>query len=121
MQALADGTLERWFTPAFREKRPPVVGLIRQIYLSTPVAGFTGCCEAIRRVDFAGRLGSIRLPTLVMVGADDAGTPVSASESIAGEIPGSRLHVIPSAAHLSNIEQAEVFNHHLLDFLRQLQ
>jgi 3-oxoadipate enol-lactonase len=117
MQALVEDTLERWFTPAFRDKRPAVVDLIRRIYLSTPVAGFTGCCEAIRRLDFAGRLGGVRLPTLVMVGADDAGTPVSASEAIANEIPGSRLRVIPSAAHLSNIEQAEVFNRHLRDFL----
>jgi pimeloyl-ACP methyl ester carboxylesterase len=32
-------------------------------------------------------------------------------------IPGSRLVVIPSASHLSNVEQAEVFNRHLTEFL----
>jgi pimeloyl-ACP methyl ester carboxylesterase len=34
-------------------------------------------------------------------------------------IAGSKLVVIPSAAHLSNIEQAEVFNTHLMTFLSQ--
>jgi len=45
-----------------------------------------------------------------MVGADDPGTPVAAAQAIHERIAGSRLVVIPSASHLCNIEQAEVFN-----------
>ena len=45
------------------------------------------------------------------------GTPVAAAQAIHERIAGSRLVVIPSASHLCNIEQAEVFNPNLVEFL----
>lgn len=53
----------------------------------------------------------------VIVGEDDAGTPVSAARLIHERIAGSRLTIIPAAAHLANIEQAASFNEALLRFL----
>jgi 3-oxoadipate enol-lactonase len=53
-----------------------------------------------------------------MVGAEDPGTPVAASQAMHDRIQGSRLVVLPSAAHLSNVEQAEAFNQALHDFLQ---
>ncbi len=117
LSALVDGTLARWFTPGFLETKPPVVGQIRDQILGTPVAGFLGCSDAILDLDYLDRLSEIRVPTLIMVGADDPGTPVAASEAIHARIPGSELIVLPSAAHLSNIEQADTFNESLLAFL----
>jgi 3-oxoadipate enol-lactonase len=120
MAALADETLERWFTPPYLAKAPPGVRRIRDMILSTPVLGFIGCSEAIRRLDFLDRLGDIRLPTLIMVGEQDPGTPVANSEAIHSRIKESRLEIIPSAAHLCNVEQAEAFNQVLLGFLQTL-
>jgi 3-oxoadipate enol-lactonase len=116
-QALVDGTLSRWFTPAFLSRNPPRLGAVRDQFLATPVAGFVGCSEAIRRLNYLERLSEIRVPTLILVGEDDPGTPVDASRMMHERIAGSRLVVIPAAAHLSNVEQAEVFNGHLLRFL----
>jgi 3-oxoadipate enol-lactonase len=118
-QALVQGTLERWFTPAYLQPEGPHVSEIRDQFLSTPVDGFIGCSEAIRRLDYLERLGEITLTTLIMVGEDDPGTPVAASQMMHERIPDSRMVVIPSAAHLSNIEQADIFNGHLLDFLKE--
>jgi 3-oxoadipate enol-lactonase len=117
MAALADGTLARWFTAPYLKRGGPGVDMIRTIFLTSPAQGYIGCTEAIRRLDYLERLGRITVPTLIMVGADDPGTPVAASEAIHARIPGSRLAVIPSASHLSNVEQAEVFNRHLTEFL----
>jgi 3-oxoadipate enol-lactonase len=119
MAAVAEATLQRWFTPNYLSGKLPEVDQIRQQILLTPVAGYVGCSEAIRRLHYLDRLVSIQTPTLIMVGADDPGTPVAASEAMHARIPGSKLVVIPSAAHLSNIEQAEVFNTHLMTFLSQ--
>src|SRR5213594_4356475 len=58
-----------------------------------------------------------KLPTVVIVGEDDPGTPVAASRVIADNIKGSRLEIIPAAAHLSNMEQPEKFNKALSGFL----
>ena len=52
------------------------------------------------------------------MGADDPGTPVSASEAMHARIPDARLVVLPQAAHLSNVEQSEAFNQELLHFLQ---
>ena len=120
MAALADETLERWFTPPYLAKAPPGVRRIRDMILSTPVPGFIGCSEAIRRLDFMDRLGDIRLPTLIMVGEQDPGTPVANSEAIHSRIKESHLEIIPSAAHLCNVEQTEAFNQKLLGFLQTL-
>ncbi len=60
---------------------------------------------------------AIQTPTLVIVGEDDPGTPVSDAELIHQHIEGSTLLVLPEAAHFANVEQAERFNGGLLGFL----
>ena len=117
LQAVAESTLERWFTPNYLKQKLPEVDQIRQQILATAVAGYIGCSEAIRRLNYLDQLAAIQTPTLVMVGADDTGTPVAASEAMHAHIKGSNLAVIPAAAHLSNIEQAKVFNTHLMEHL----
>jgi pimeloyl-ACP methyl ester carboxylesterase len=54
-----------------------------------------------------------------MVGEEDPGTPVAASEAIHERIAGSQLIILPAARHLSNIEQAEAFNQSMMSFLLQ--
>jgi 3-oxoadipate enol-lactonase len=115
--ALVDSTLARWFTPPYLQKKGSEVDMIRTIFLTSTVAGYIGCTEAIRRLNYINELSRIKQPTLIMVGAEDPGTPVAAAQAIHERIAGSRLVVIPSASHLSNIEQAEVFNRNLIEFL----
>ena len=119
MAGQVDETLERWFRPEYLQQNPPEVEMIRRQILATPVAGYIGCCEAIRRLNYIERLPDIKLPTLIMVGEEDPGTPVAASEAMHARIAGSKLVILPEARHLSNIEQAEAFNHALLEFLNQ--
>jgi len=118
MEALSEETMERWFTPAFLKQNPPMVKLIREQILATPVAGYMGCAEAIRRLNYLDRIAMIKISTLIMVGEDDPGTPVSASEAMHERITGSKLVVLPSARHLSNVEQPDAFNAALLKYLK---
>ena len=117
MEALCDETLERWFTPTFLRQNHPMVKLIREQILATPVAGYIGCAEAIRRLDYLDRISEIKTPALIMVGEDDPGMPVSAAETMHKSIANSKMVVLSSARHLSNVEQAEAFNTALLEFL----
>jgi 3-oxoadipate enol-lactonase len=118
MEALLDETMERWFTPALLKQGSPMLEVIRNQILATDVTGYIGCAEAIRKLNYLNRLSEIKLPTLIMVGEDDPGTPVSASEAIHERISHSKLVILPSARHLSNVEQAEAFNAALLTFLK---
>jgi len=117
MQGQVEETLERWFTPAYLKKNPPEVEMIRRQIAATPLAGYIGCSEAIRRLDNLKRLSAINIPTIIIVGEEDPGTPVAVSEAMHERISGSKMVILPSARHLSNIEQAGAFNEALTDFL----
>ena len=121
MEEMVAETLERWFTPAYLQEHPPPVETIAEQIRSTPVNGFIGCGEAIRRLKTLDRLADIHLPTLIIVGEDDPGTPVSASEAIHQRIAGSRLEIIAASRHLCNIERSEAFNALLQQFLNHQQ
>jgi pimeloyl-ACP methyl ester carboxylesterase len=112
--------MERWFTPSFLSKNPPSLEIIRKQFLATPVEGYIGCSEAIRKLNYLNRLSGIDMPTLILVGEEDPGTPVSAAEAIHERIKDSSLVIIPSARHLSNVEQPGAFNSALLGFLKDL-
>jgi 3-oxoadipate enol-lactonase len=121
MEGLVDQVMERWFSASFPDRNPEMVARIRKQFLDTPVEGYVGCGEAIRKLNFLDQLSAIKIPTLVMVGEDDPGTPVSFSKAIHERILKSKLVVVPSARHLSNVEQPASFNASLLEFLAQAQ
>ena len=115
---VVEGTLGRWFTSGFRAARPAEAARIAKLIADTPAAGYIGCADATRALDITARIGAIRAPALVIAGADDPGTPPAMSEVIAATIPGARLEIIPSASHLSCIEQPETFNRLVAAFLK---
>ncbi len=119
MEPLVEPTLGRWFTAPFRERSKDVVGRVAAMIRSTPPLGYAGCCHAISALDFTDRLPAISLPTLIIVGEEDQGTPVAASRTIHERIKGSELVIIPSAAHLSNMEQPGIFTTALTKFLEK--
>jgi pimeloyl-ACP methyl ester carboxylesterase len=67
-----------------------------------------------------GRLGAVQAPTLVLIGALDVARTVAAGHYLAAHIPGARALVFPDCAHLPNLEQPDLFNAVVLDFLRGL-
>ena len=117
MAAVADAVVERWFTEDYRAEPTIVVERVRQMVLETPPEGYVACCAAIRDMDLREAIAGIRLPTLIIVGADDPATPPEKSEEIHARIQGSHLEVIPDAAHLVNIEQDVAFDASLIAFL----
>jgi 3-oxoadipate enol-lactonase len=117
MEPLAQPTLERWFTEPFRNSNPAAVDAIRKLIVSTPVAGYAGCCHAIPKINVTARLKEIKCPILVIVGADDPGTPPSMAMEIHDNAPGSKLVTLPQAAHLANLEQPAGFTRALREFL----
>lgn len=117
MAALADATLARWFTEAYRESDGPELARIGAMIRATPVEGFVGCCHAIAGIDYLKRVSEIRAPALLVAGEDDPATPVAAHRAIHERIAASELIVISQAAHLANVEQPARFNAALGGFL----
>ena len=82
VSSLVDGIIDRWFTAAGQERLQVEVTKVREMILNTPVDGFCACCEAIRDMDQRESLRDVSTRSLVMVGEQDMGTPVSAAEFI---------------------------------------
>jgi 3-oxoadipate enol-lactonase len=117
MGPLIEPTIERWFTAPFRGAHAAVLDRVRGMIRATDPRGYAGCCHAIAALNLTDRLSAITTPTLIIVGADDPGTPVAASQVIQQHIRGSELVILDSAAHLSNMEQPEAFTQALTGFL----
>jgi 3-oxoadipate enol-lactonase len=117
MEPLVEATINRWFTRPFQERRPDVVDGIRAMIRGTSPRGYAGCCHAIKALDLTDRIAQIKIPTLVIVGEEDPGTPVAAARTINERITGSGLTIIPSASHLCNVEQPEAFASAVTRFL----
>ncbi len=73
--------------------------------------------ENMPRYDIKGQLPEISCPTLVTVGRDDWITPVSCSETICELIPNSRVVVFEGSGHSPQIEEAELFQKVVREFL----
>jgi 3-oxoadipate enol-lactonase len=117
MEPLVVPTLERWFTAPYRAAHPEMVARIAALVRATPAAGYCGSGQAIAMLDTTEKLPSLRCPTLVIAGSDDAGTPPAMGRKIAEQIPGARMEMLESSSHLCNVEQAALFNDRLTAFL----
>ena len=117
LEPLADATMERWFTPGFRQTQPDEVRRIRGIFTANDAEGYALAAGALSRFDVRPRLGRIKAPTLVITGDQDAACPPDLGRHIASSVPNGRFEMLPSASHASCVEQPEAFNRLVLDFL----
>ncbi|MBV8888201.1 MAG: alpha/beta fold hydrolase [Alphaproteobacteria bacterium] len=117
LEPIADPTMERWFTDAFKSRNPGRWRQIRDTIAATTPTGYLGCSAGILDFDFAPRLPSLRLPVLVVCGSEDAGTPASENRRLAGLVPGTRYEEIPGMRHFPNVEAPDAFNRIMLGWL----
>ena len=114
----AQAMLPKMFTGAVDD------GVRREVeewMLAQPAEALVADLAAMRdRPDSTPVLADIRVPTLVLVGDQDAITPLDAAQVLADGVAGARLVVITGAAHLAPIEQADQVNQALRDFLGSL-
>lgn len=82
-----------------------------------PAAYRTGA-KAVWLADQRERAQAIRVPTLVLCGAEDRITPPSLSNALARLVPSSTCEIIPDAGHISNLERPEAFNTLVGAFIR---
>jgi 3-oxoadipate enol-lactonase len=96
---------------------PAAIAELTQSICSLRTESYLKTIEANVCDDFAGDLGKIRVPTLVVVGEHDTTTPLRLSQELVALIAGARLQVIRDSGHLTNIEQPEAFDACLAEFL----
>jgi 3-oxoadipate enol-lactonase len=116
--AVADTVIAGWLSADFREREPEITARMKAMLTASPVVGYLACCEALSTLDQRALLPKIKSPTLVIAGRHDPSTPVAAGEFIRSQIPGAGMTIL-DAAHISNVEQPEVFTDAVIGFLTQ--
>jgi 3-oxoadipate enol-lactonase len=121
MEPYAREELTRMITASNAERRPEVAAHVMKMMNTTPPAGAAAALRGrAQRVDYIPMLREIRVPTLVIVGREDAYRPVAQAEQLRDGIAGSKLAVIEGAGHMPNLERPDAFNEVMGAWLRSL-
>ncbi|HEY7067976.1 MAG TPA: alpha/beta hydrolase [Chloroflexota bacterium] len=99
---------------------PEVVAWLRDHRARATAQAAYADFQANDRFDVMARLGEIRLPTLIIGGADDSMAPAKFQQYLADNIPGARLVLLPGVGHYPMAEQTAAFNDALTTFLAGL-
>jgi pimeloyl-ACP methyl ester carboxylesterase len=102
--AVADGG-ERWYTEAFRAAHPEVVSAHLARFKANDPAAYAAAFRVLATSDLVDELHRIDVPTLIMTGVLDVGSPPEMSREMNRRIPGSRLLIVDGVKH-AILEQA---------------
>lgn len=119
--ALLEGMLGKLLSPHSLEHRPDLAAQARAVMqgisAQTVIADLRGLKA---RPDSTALLQAARLPVCIIHGADDQIAPAAEAQALHGELHNSRLHILPHAGHLPNLEQPELFNQAVQAFLKEI-
>ena len=118
---LVEGTLERWFTPAFRAGAPDAMESVRKMILGTSAIGYSGCAAAIRDMDLTGVPEQIHIPTLVIAASQDPSATPEAMRKLHARIPRAQYAEMDDAAHVFPLEKPQQTTALIAGFLRNVQ
>ena len=116
IEALVEPTVGRWFPPETVAANPPYLDKIHAMIRATPVNGFIGCAAALAAHDYASAVGTVKCPTLFIVGEQDGATPIAMAK-LHEKLAGSRFVTLPGAGHISNMDRPAEFSRALRAFL----
>jgi len=119
LEPLADSSMQRWVTDAFAPRRPERWKQLRETVCATSLEGYRAGAIAIENYDVAGKLPSVTVPTLVVCGDEDTGTPPEGNRRIASLIPDARYVEMANARHFPMVEYPEAFAFTMLEWLRE--
>jgi len=121
VDAIVEAMLPKLVSPKTLERKPEVVAKVRAIMQHTSLEGVLGDLAGLRdRPDSTPTLGQIKIPTLILHGADDAIVPLKEAQAMQAGIAHARLEVIPDAGHLLNLEDPKTFNQAVGKFIQEL-
>ncbi|TAL14603.1 MAG: alpha/beta fold hydrolase [Frankiales bacterium] len=103
------------------ETRAAVAGRVRGLVAAAPPAAVAWASRAMAaRPDSFDVLRATEVPALVVVGDEDALSPVAQAQEMVDALPQGRLAVVPGAGHLSAVEDPPAFAAAVRAFLADL-
>jgi 3-oxoadipate enol-lactonase len=109
MEAIVDVALKRLFPEDFIAANPAIMAERRAALVKTNPEFFAEACHALAALDLTAHIGTIRNPTLVVVGELDAATPPEMARALAKALPGAALIEMPGCGHAPMAQAPEAF------------
>jgi 3-oxoadipate enol-lactonase len=106
-EAMVDFQAQRWFAEGFYAEHPDRVRVCIDAFLRNDAAAYAESCRMLGAADLRAVLPAIRVPTAIVVGAEDYATPPAMAEALHAGIRGSTLTVLDGARHLTPVERPE--------------
>lgn len=113
---IAETAASRWFSEGFIQQNSAVIAQLSDQLAAGNAEGYASCCEALAVADLTAEIKNISVPVLIIAGQQDPVTTVADGQFMQQQIGHSQLFEI-NASHISNIEQANAFNHAVQDFI----
>ena len=120
LEPLADGIMERWFSPAFRENETEALAGYRAMLTRTPIRAYIDTCAAIRDADLSGAVRGIAVLSLCIAGSEDLATPPDRVRALANRIPEAEYNCLDGVGHLPSIEDPHAIAKAIMNMHRQL-
>ncbi|MEP0940421.1 MAG: alpha/beta fold hydrolase [Rhizobiaceae bacterium] len=100
--------------------QPNAVQEIVDVMKLVPIDTYRQAMRTITGFDQRDNLPNINVPTLLIAGENDTNAPAPMMEKMAGKIADAQFVLLPQTGHLAPIENPEIFNQHLTDFLKRI-
>ena len=121
-ETIAAAMLPKLLAPETYERDEDLVAFVRDMMESASIEGIVGALMAMKeRPDSTEMLEEIDVPTLIIHGDEDQIVPVAEAERMHEAIPDAELVLIPGAGHVPNLEQADMFNEVVWEYLETLK
>jgi pimeloyl-ACP methyl ester carboxylesterase len=100
-------------------RRGEIEASLRRTILAAPISTIVATLSALgARPDMVEPMRRVTVPTLLVVGAEDAITPPECLERAEAVLPNARLLIVPRCGHMTPLEEPATFNAAVLEFLR---
>jgi 3-oxoadipate enol-lactonase len=103
-----------------RWRASPVIDRVRAMLATTRPDAWTGFGNALATADFYQTTATLRLPTLILAGADDRKTPPDLQRELADLVPAAAFQLIRGGSHLVMLTDSEPFAAPLSSFLTRI-
>ncbi len=119
--ATLDATIERWFTPQFRNENPEDIEKVRSWVLANDPVHYAHCRQVLANgvIELIRPDPPVTHAALVMTCENDSGSTPAMSHAIASEIAGAQTIIVPHLQHMGLFERPDLFTGPVIDFLHE--
>lgn len=117
LAASSEASIERWYDGT--DVPESIIAHTRDVLLANDEESFLACYRVFATADaeIAPHLGSIKVPTLAITGADDPGSTPEMSRRLAAAVPDGSVVIVPGARHMLPVQNPAALAAHLTAFI----